>query len=224
MDSAFKTRWVVLFPFILVSIFCGLLTQMHIGTIPVPTCGIYDQIHIWSTTINEFFQNNTIAANFVLITTSFFYDSSIFFIMGRTLYKHSFSPFLALVFFFLLRQGMQLLVALPIPEGLVWHYPGFPSFFVYYGISNDLYFSAHTGVSLIASLELYAIGKTWSKAAAIALFSYMVLAVLLLRFHYTMDVYTAILTVCLTRYLSNRLAPRMDDYFERLKTPKGKCL
>jgi hypothetical protein len=43
-------------------------------------------------------------------------------------------PFLGLVIVLGLRQIMQALVALPAPPNLIWHYPGFPSLLVTYGV------------------------------------------------------------------------------------------
>lgn len=211
-----KIRWFILAPLLFSTVLAGLWTQVYLGTMPIPECGILDRIFEWTAAINEFFHQNPKAANFVLATTSFWYDFCILFIMARSIYKRSIHPYFSIVLFFLCRQSMQLLVSLPIPEGLIWHDPGFPTLFIFYGISNDLYFSAHTGVSLLAAIELYRIGKPWTKALGIASFTYMILGVILLRFHYTMDVYTAVLTVFLTTYLSRKWGPSVEGYLKRI--------
>lgn len=37
-----------------------------------------------------------------------------------------------------LRQIMEALAALPSPPNAIWHYPGFPSLLVTYGVANEI--------------------------------------------------------------------------------------
>lgn len=43
----------------------------------------------------------------------------------------------------------------PLPEPYLFYYPGFPSFFVNYEKTNDLYFSGHTGMSVIMMFDAW---------------------------------------------------------------------
>ena len=49
---------------------------------------------------------------------------------------------------------MQACVALPAPTDAIWHYPGFPSLLVTYGVANDYFFSGHTAIAVLAATEL----------------------------------------------------------------------
>jgi hypothetical protein len=216
--SYFKptTAWYFTIPLIILGIFIGMGTETFIGTLPAPICGISDRLQQWTSFINAFFHLHLTAANAVLITTSLWFDLSCLILIERTIFGPSMRPYLSLFLFILLRQSMQLLVALPIPEGIIWHETGFPSLFVRYGISNDLYFSGHTGVSLLCAIELAHSGKRWLTILGYTLFAYMVWMVISFRVHYTMDVFTAVLAALFVTYLSKRWAPHVDNFLKRL--------
>jgi len=93
----------------------------------------------------------------------------------------------------ILRQIMQALCALPPPPGMIWHYPGFPSFLVTYGVANDFFFSGHTAIAVFGATELARLHKNWLSACAILLVPFEITAVLVLRAHYTMDIFTGLL-------------------------------
>jgi hypothetical protein len=64
-----------------------------------------------------------------------------------------------------LRQVMQALVGLPTPPNAIWHYPGFPSLRVTYGVAKDYFFSGHTATRRFAATKWLA----WADARAQAL-------------------------------------------------------
>ena len=76
-------------------------------------------------------------------------------------------PFLALVIVLGLRQIMQALVSLPAPPNAIWHYPGFPSLLVTYGVANDYFFSGHTAIAVLAATEVARQGRRWLTGVAI---------------------------------------------------------
>lgn len=101
----------------------------------------------------------------------------------------------------LLRQVSQYLSALPAPEGMVWRDPEFPSLFVTYGVSNDLFFCGHTALAVFGGLTLSAVSPSlaWI-GGGLALFE--ILTVLALRAHWTMDVYAGAVTAVLVYTIS----------------------
>lgn len=211
-----KVSWFYISQFILYTSILGMVLQHVIGTLSVPDCGVGDRIQEWTASINSYFQERLRAQDVVLGTCSAWYDICVFFLIIRTLYKRSISPYMSLFLFFAFRQLLQLLVALPVPNDIIWHNPGIPTLFVFYGISNDLYFSAQTGVSLLAAIEMSRIGNRKLTVAAWALFGFLLLSVIIFRIHYLMDVYTAIVTALFAAYLTRKGSASLDRFIARL--------
>ena len=84
--------------------------------------------------------------------------------------------------------------ALPAPTDAIWHYPGFPSILVTYGVANDYFFSGHTAIATLGAMELARVGKRWLTVAAAGIVLFEAATVLVLRAHYTMDVFTGLVT------------------------------
>jgi membrane-associated phospholipid phosphatase len=87
---------------------------------------------------------------------------------------------------------------------MIWRHPGFPSLLVTYGTSNDLFFSGHTAIAVYGAMELGRLGRRWAVLGMlIALFE--MAAVLVLRAHYTMDVFAgAAAAVCVNLLMRRR--------------------
>lgn len=119
-------------------------------------------------------------------------------------------PFLALVILLGLRQVMQALVTLPAPPNAIWHDPGFPSLLVTYGVANDYFFSGHTAIAVLGVTELVRLGRRWLKVVAWLVAPFEILTVLVLRAHYTMDVFAGIMTALCAAYLADRISPVVD--------------
>ncbi len=188
------------------------ITQHLIGTLTAPQGMILDRLQILTAPINQYFHAHKKAADFVLITTSLWIDLSVVFFIFRTLFGYTIRPALALFLFTLYRQFLQFLVSLPIPQDIIWYDPGVPSIFVDYGSANDLYFSFHTGVSLLCALELMRFRKWWLTTIGFFFFGYLITTVICFRFHYTMDVFTGILVTLYVTYRSIKLAPGIDRW------------
>jgi hypothetical protein len=128
------------------------------------------------------------------------------FFLSRWIFGASLRPFLALVIVLGLRQITQALVSLPAPPNAIWHYPGFPSLLVTYNVANDYFFSGHTAIAVLAVVEIARVGKRWLTGLGILLALFEILTVLVLRAHYTMDVFTGIVTGLYAAYLANWIA------------------
>src|SRR6185436_4457760 len=111
------------------------------------------------------------------------------FLLGSAIFGPSVRPFLGLLILFALRQLCQALCALPPPEGMIWHSPDFPSLLVTYGTSNDFFFSGHTAIAVYGATELARFGRRWLTVLGFGIAGLEAVTVIVLRAHYTMDVF-----------------------------------
>ena len=186
-------------------------TQSLIGARTAPASGLGDGLHNLTAGLNSYFAQNTGAANLLLIVSSALIDALGLFLLARWLLGGSVRPFLGLVMLMVLRQILQALCALPAPPNMIWHYPGFPSLLVTYKVANDFFFSGHTAIAVFAAIELSRFRRNWLTAAAVLIVIFEVATVLILRAHYTMDVFTGALAALWVSRLSEKLAPRIDS-------------
>jgi hypothetical protein len=185
-------------------------TQSLIGGRTAPASGIGDALHNLTAGLNSYFSGHPRAANALLIVSSGLIDAIGFFLLGRWLFGGSVRPFLGLFSLMALRQVMQALCALPAPPNIIWHYPGFPSLLVTYRVANDFFFSGHTAIAVFGALEISRFRLKWLTMAAVLIVVFEVATVLILRAHYTMDVFTGILAALWVSKMSERIAPRLD--------------
>lgn len=185
-------------------------TQSLIGTRPAPFSGIADAARNLTAGLNAYFSQNPGAANALLICSSALIDALGLFLLGRWLFGGSVRPFLGLVLLMALRQIMQALCALPPPANMIWHYPGFPSLLVTYHVANDFFFSGHTAIAVLGAVELSRLRRNWLTAAALVIVIFEVATVLVLRAHYTMDIFTGIIAALWVAKVSEKLSPRLD--------------
>jgi len=105
---------------------------------------------------------------------------------------------------------------------MIWHYPGFPSLLVTYSVSNDFFFSAHTAIAVFATTEVARFGRRWLTLLAVAVVAFEVSTVLVLRVHYTMDVFTAIIAALYVASLAERVSPPLDRRLAKCLSSSGK--
>jgi PAP2 superfamily C-terminal len=187
-------------------------TQSLIGSRALPAAGIGDGMHTLTGGLNGYLQHATDATNALLIVSSAVIDAIGLFLLGSWIFGGSVRPFLALLLLLGLRQVMQALCALPAPPNLLWHYPGFPSLFVTYNVANDYFFSGHTGIAVLGAVELSKLRKPWLTALAVTVVVFEAVTVLILRAHYTMDVFTGALAALWAATVCDVLAPRIDRW------------
>jgi PAP2 superfamily C-terminal len=186
-------------------------TQSLIGARALPSSGIGDGLHNLTAGLNSYLQHSPSAANALLIVSSALIDALGLFLLGRWIFGGSVRPFLLLVMLLGLRQVMQALCALPTPPNMIWHYPGFPSLFVTYNVANDYFFSGHTGIAVFGAIELARLRRNWLTALAVSVVVFEIVTVLVLRAHYTMDVFTGIIAALWVATICERIAPRIDS-------------
>ncbi len=125
----------------------------------------------------------------------------------------TFEPAIGIVLLFTLRQLAQSFCHLSPPEGIIWRDPGFPSILVTYDVKNDLFFSGHTALAVYGALTLHSlVGDQVGVPLGIALVCFQISIVLVLRVHYTMDVFTGIFCALYIFQISYRLSTWVDPF------------
>jgi hypothetical protein len=189
-------------------------TQRLIGKRGFPEGRIGDAILDWTAPLNRKLRERPRWANAVLIASSAFIDLLGAFLILFAIFGPSVRPFLGLLLLFALRQLCQGLCALPCPEGMIWRDPGFPSLLVTYGTSSDLFFSGHTAIAVYGCLELGHLGGPAAITLGVAIAVLEATAVLILRAHYTMDVFAGAVTALWIWTVSSSLAPGVDSLLQ----------
>lgn len=175
-----------------------------------PAAGINDALHALFAGLNSYFTQHGSATNVLLIVSSAFIDILGLFLVAEWIFFGRSRAFLGLVLLLGLRQVMQALCALPAPQNMIWHYPGFPSLFVTYNVANDYFFSGHTALAVFGASEVARLRRPWLTGIAFSLVVFEVVTVLILRAHYTMDVFTGALAAWWVATLTESIAPRLD--------------
>jgi hypothetical protein len=158
-----------------------------------------------------YMQSHSTAANALLIVSSGMIDLLGIFLLAKWIFGASIRPFLGLVLVLGLRQITQALVALPTPPNAIWHYPGFPSLLVTYSVANDYFFSGHTAIAVLAVTEMARARRWWLTGLGVMLAAFEIATVLTLRVHYTMDVFTGIVTGLYAAYLADVISTALRN-------------
>lgn len=182
---------------------------------------IGDGVHLLLAPATNWLASHGRATDALLIVTSGLVDLFGCFLLLSGTIGRSIRPFLGLMFLFILRQLSQALTALPPPEGMIWRYPGVPSLFVTYGTRNDFFFSGHTAIAVYGAIELARLRHRWLTVTAAVVAVTEALTVLVLRAHYTMDVFTAVLAAAWAAGVAARLAPSCDRALPRWPVPRS---
>jgi hypothetical protein len=209
-------------PWPVIGVRCGLVvagiaawywTQAVLGK-RAPKAGyevpLTDGIHLLTRRIHQRYATNEAAGDRLLIISSLVIDLLGAYLIGSAILGASIRPYLGLVMLFALRQICQMLCPLPAPSGMVWRYPGVPAILVTYGTANDLFFSGHTAIAVYGAATLAGHFGAWGLALGIAIGLFEAITVLVLRAHYTMDVFTGIVCALWVYSLSGQLAPWVD--------------
>ena len=189
-------------------------TQALLAQRPVPATGISDRLFSVTASANAFFATHPGAANGLLIVSSAMIDLlGLFLLLGSILGK-TIRPFLGLLILFVLRQICQAVVALPAPEGMIWHNPGFPSLLVTYATAGDFFFSGHTAIAVYGAIELGR-ARRWLGVLGAIVAVFLAAVVIVLRVHYTMDIFAGIVAALWVAAIVSRLAPPVDRALAR---------
>ena len=185
-------------------------TQRILAARAFPAGRISDRIHEWTAPWNRYLREHPSAADRLLVASSAIIDALGLFLLGSAVFGATIRPFLGLLLLFVLRQICQGLTALPAPEGMIWRDPGFPSLLVTYGTATDLFFSGHTAIAVYGCVELARQGGSALGALGVAIAAFEAATVLVVRAHYTMDVFTAIVVALWAAGVAGTIAPAAD--------------
>jgi hypothetical protein len=191
-------------------------TQSLIGARGLPDQCVGDGLHELTAGINRWLAAEPYRANGLLVLSSFVIDLVGVFLIARSIFGTTIRPFLGLLVVFALRQSMQGLTALPPPDGMIWRYCGVPSLLVTYGVATDFFFSGHTSIAVWGGLEISRLRFRGAAVlgAIVALFEAS--TVIVLRAHYTMDVFTGVVVALLVGAYADRWARPIDQGLGRL--------
>lgn len=183
---------------------------------------IRDRIHHLSNRLNQRYLNKPGRANLLLISSSLVIDLLGIYLLGSAIFGPTIEPFLGLLMVFALRQICQAFCPLPPPEGMIWRKTGFPTLLVTYGTSNDLFFSGHTAIAVYGAATLATAFGHIGLAVGILIALFEISAVLVLRAHYTMDVFTGAVTALYVHRLAMDWAPAVDRWIGHAAMVVGK--
>jgi hypothetical protein len=175
-----------------------------------------DGVHVMTARIHHRYFTNTAAGNRLLIASSLVIDLLGAYLIGSAVFGASIRPYLGLVMVFALRRICQMLCPLPAPSGMVWRYPGVPAILVTYGTANDLFFSGHTAIAVYGAATLAGHFGTPGLILGLLIAIFEAATVLVLRAHYTMDVFTGIVCALWVYSLSASAGPWVDGLIHRL--------
>jgi hypothetical protein len=185
-------------------------SQALIGNRPFPDATIGDAIHLWTAPLHDYLIDHPGVGSALLITSSAVVDLMGVSLLLLSIFGKSVRPFLGLLMLFALRQICQGLCALPAPDEMIWHKTAVPTLLVTYGVSTDLFFSGHTGLAVLGALELARTKKRGLIILGFSIALFEAATVLILRAHYTMDVFTGAVTAILVSQQAAFLAPYCD--------------
>ncbi len=178
---------------------------------------VVDLVHVWTAQLNEKINQTPRLSQALIFSSSLIVDILGVYLIFSAVFGNQIRPLIGLIILFSLRQINQAITLLPTPKGMIWKNPGFPSLFVTYKVSNDLFFSGHTALATYGLIEIAASanGLFWSLLAVIIAI-YEIIVVLLLRAHWTMDVFTGAVTALWVFQIASYVSPSLDAWLSTL--------
>lgn len=173
---------------------------------------ISDGIHQLTAPIHRKLLENPRLADALLISSSLVIDLLGLYLLVASVVGVTIQPFLGLLILFALRQVCQAFCPLPPPQGMIWRNPGFPALLVTYGTSFDLFFSGHTAIAVFGAACLATAFGPVGIAVGVLIALFEIGTVLVLRAHYTMDVFAGAVTALYVYHVSWKLAPAVDRW------------
>jgi hypothetical protein len=205
--------------FVAVGLAAWFASQALIGKRSFPEGTIGDAVHLWTDPLHDYLVGHPHAGNALLIVSSAVVDLLGLSLLYLSIFGKSVRPFLGLLMLFVLRQVCEGLCSLPAPDEMIWHKTSVPTLLVTYGVSTDLFFSGHTGLAVLGAVELARTGKRRLMLLGIGIAVFEAATVLVLRAHYTMDVFTGAVTALLVSHIAAQIAPRCDAALARWAMP-----
>jgi hypothetical protein len=196
-------------------------TQSLIGARGFPDGCVGDGLHRLTASINGWLAAVPSRGDALLIGSSLVIDVVGIYLLAASIFGSTIRPFLGLLAIFALRQASQALTALPPPDGMIWRHPGVPSLLVTYGVASDLFFSGHTAIAVWGGLEIGRLRFRGAAALGALVAAFEATTVIVLRAHYTMDVFTGIVVAILVGAYADRWARPIDQWLGRMALSSG---
>lgn len=212
-----KPAWPILFIIIVAGCILSLLTENWIGSVEAPKCKIQDALQHLLAPLNTYVADHDLVSKTLIVLYSIFGDAIVLVLICCAIVQSSIRPILPLILFMVLRQTMQMLVTFPVDPGLVWPDPGFYSLFLNYHVSGDFYFSAYVGINTLGALEMRDIfHKKWLTGLIFFIAGLIILIDMVLRAHYSTDIYTSIITAVFVYLFSQQFIQPIDQFLKKL--------
>jgi len=183
---------------------------------------IVDYLLQWTAPVHSWLTEHSTATHLLLAVSSLGIDLLGVFLLLWSIFGPSIRPFLGLLMLFALRQLCQAACALPEPPGMLWFQPQIggwdvPSLLVTYGTSNDFFFSGHTALAVYGCVELARLKRAPLVVLAVVWALFEMATVIVLRAHWTMDLYGGVVTALLAAALASWSAPYCDRALASLR-------
>jgi len=173
---------------------------------------IVDASHVFTEQLNSYIRANPNFADWMLIFSSLLLDISVAYLGIASLLSKGWRTPVATAVVIVLRQICQFTISFPLPEGLYFDNPGFPSLFVTYDVKTDFYFSGHTSLMVVSSIDL--VRRTRSKVLFLLMSTFCLFqmsVVLIFRFHYIPDVITALFAAVVSDSIGGLAGSYLDE-------------
>jgi membrane-associated phospholipid phosphatase len=85
----------------------------------------------------------------------------------------------------------------------------------YYSVANDFFFSGHTAIAVFGATEFARLRRSWLTTLAICLVAFEMATVIVLRAHYTMDVFAGLFAALWVARASERLSAWISPWVRK---------
>jgi hypothetical protein len=216
--ATFRPPWLVRSIIVVTGLALWFFTQSLIGSRHLDTTsatlGVLlsenDGLFRLTQPINAALRSHPECANALLIASSGIIDVLGIWMIVASIFGQTVRPFAGLLLVFALRQLMQALCVLPTPDGMIWRDPGVPSLLVTYQVANDFFFSGHTAIAVFGATQLARLRRPGFVMLGVAIALFETATVIVLRAHYTMDVFTGAIVALWAANVADRVAPALD--------------
>ncbi len=195
-------------------------TQRLLARRPTPPLpgglSLADGMHALTARWNRWLNDRPLAADRLLIGSSLGIDLVGLLVLSLSVVGPTLRPFVAMLIVFGLRQLCQCVNPLPPPAGMIWRRPGIPSILVTYDTTTDFFFSGHTSLAVLGAACLASAFGPIGLAVGLVVAGFEIGTVLVLRAHYTMDVFTGMIAALYAYYLAGLVAPTADAWLANL--------
>ena len=166
----------------------GLFNNLHTKAFTSKVTCFNDFLFNLTVPINNYLRHHRTINSIILILGGLLEDITV--ILACILFCFHFKSWrliLALITVYALRMAVQFTYTMSTPEGILFFYPGFPSLFVPYLLTNDFFFSGHVSLPLVVGLEFYENKMNVFAYISFCASIYEAFMMLFIKGHYSID-------------------------------------